>query len=256
MQTNRNAGGHVNPSAGGIKINLKGITTQSNQGNKSNGAGELIQQVKTTDKSYGTVNPAIKNLTKINIGSQISNTVKNVSGAVKQIGDKYVKYMDSENASYIAKAVDQNIRGDYTKNVNGLGTVGQVSAGILGIDAPMDIRDVSYDIKNWKSIKEHIVKTAFDAAGVIPVIGVIKNVDEIAAVAKSGAKMLEGGTEAAKVAEDAKLLDKTSDIADDISGSIKGGLETLSSPSSKVLRQNMIDAGIDVPDYANAAHHI
>ena len=36
----------------------------------------------------------------------------------------------------------------------------------------------------------------------------------------------------------------------------KGGLDTLSTPSSKVLRQNLIDAGVEVPDYPNAAHHI
>ncbi|MBO5166420.1 MAG: AHH domain-containing protein, partial [Lachnospiraceae bacterium] len=36
----------------------------------------------------------------------------------------------------------------------------------------------------------------------------------------------------------------------------EGGLDTLSTPSSKVLRQNLIDAGVEVPDYPNAAHHI
>ena len=30
----------------------------------------------------------------------------------------------------------------------------------------------------------------------------------------------------------------------------------MSTPSSKVLRQNLIDAGVEVPDYPNAAHHI
>ena len=37
---------------------------------------------------------------------------------------------------------------------------------------------------------------------------------------------------------------------------IEGGLGTLSTPSSKVLRQNLIDAGVEVPDYPNAAHHM
>ncbi len=36
----------------------------------------------------------------------------------------------------------------------------------------------------------------------------------------------------------------------------EGGTDALSIPSSKVLRQNMIDAGVEVPDYPNAAHHI
>ncbi len=33
-------------------------------------------------------------------------------------------------------------------------------------------------------------------------------------------------------------------------------LKGVSKSSSKVLRQNLIDYGIDVPDYSNAAHHI
>ena len=36
----------------------------------------------------------------------------------------------------------------------------------------------------------------------------------------------------------------------------EGGLDTLSTPSSKVLRQNLIEEGVEVPDYPNAAHHI
>lgn len=35
-----------------------------------------------------------------------------------------------------------------------------------------------------------------------------------------------------------------------------GGTDTLSTPSSKVLRQNLIESGVEVPDYPNAAHHI
>jgi len=37
---------------------------------------------------------------------------------------------------------------------------------------------------------------------------------------------------------------------------LEGGLDTLSTPSSRVLRQNLIEAGVEVPDYPHAAHHI
>lgn len=33
-------------------------------------------------------------------------------------------------------------------------------------------------------------------------------------------------------------------------------VEHISKADSKVLRQNLINAGVKVPDYANAAHHI
>ena len=43
---------------------------------------------------------------------------------------------------------------------------------------------------------------------------------------------------------------------DDVAEVVESGLNSLSKPSSKVLRQNMIDAGVEVPEYVNAAHHI
>ena len=36
----------------------------------------------------------------------------------------------------------------------------------------------------------------------------------------------------------------------------EAGLDHLSTPSSRELRRNMIEAGVEVPDYPNAAHHI
>lgn len=33
-------------------------------------------------------------------------------------------------------------------------------------------------------------------------------------------------------------------------------LKELSEPNSRLLRKNMIETGIEVPDYPNAAHHI
>ena len=37
---------------------------------------------------------------------------------------------------------------------------------------------------------------------------------------------------------------------------MEGGLDALSSPNSKTLRKNLIEAGVEVPDYPNAAYHI
>ena len=51
-------------------------------------------------------------------------------------------------------------------------------------------------------------------------------------------------------------LDNISEIAGSKSGVIEGGVETLSKADSKVLRQNLINAGETVPDFGNAAHHI
>lgn len=227
VQTKQNTGGHINQSMSGVIINIKSNTTQSNQNNKGIGDTQSKQITKATDKSNGTVNPVVNNVTKVNIGSQIQTSFKNVAEATKQIGNKYEKYMDSGKAGYMAKSVDQFVRGNYTENVTGLGTVGQVAAGIVGVDIPMDIRDITHDIKNWDGSKKHAAKTALDVASVLPVVGgitsAVKKGDNIIALAKSGEKILTSSTDVAKVADKAKTIDKVSDIAKNTTNPIKGG---------------------------------
>ena len=46
------------------------------------------------------------------------------------------------------------------------------------------------------------------------------------------------------------------DVPKQVDEVIEGGLKVLSKADSKVLRQNLINAGETVPDFANAAHHI
>ncbi|SMC88774.1 hypothetical protein [Papillibacter cinnamivorans] len=49
----------------------------------------------------------------------------------------------------------------------------------------MDIRDLAYDLTHWKWDKEHIAQTVLDAVGLIPGIGVVKNLDEAGTVLKA-----------------------------------------------------------------------
>ncbi|MCM1237041.1 MAG: AHH domain-containing protein [Ruminococcus flavefaciens] len=49
---------------------------------------------------------------------------------------------------------------------------------------------------------------------------------------------------------------KASKILRDNDSMIMGGAKALSVPNSKLLRKNLIEAGIEVPNYPNAAHHI
>jgi len=53
---------------------------------------------------------------------------------------------------------------------------------------------------------------------------------------------------------DAEKISKSSNVAKNTKTSIQ--LRKLSEPSSKELRKNLIAAGINVPDFPNAAHHI
>ena len=49
---------------------------------------------------------------------------------------------------------------------------------------------------------------------------------------------------------------KTNDDLHKLDEASKGGSNNTSRPSSRVLRKNMKEAGIEEPDYPNAAHHI
>ena len=56
--------------------------------------------------------------------------------------------------------------------------MGQVALGFLGLDLPADMRDLLYDITNWKLTPSHALQTILDAAALLPVVGSIKYSDE------------------------------------------------------------------------------
>jgi len=93
--------------------------------------------------------------------------------------------------SYLGKSLNQILLGNYTDDVTALGTVGQVALGILGLDLPGDIRDLTYDITNWQSTPEHVRQTVLDAIGVIPGVGAVKYADELGTVAKGFGKNVD-----------------------------------------------------------------
>ena len=76
------------------------------------------------------------------------------------------------------------ILGNYSEDSNLLGTLGQLALGFLGVDLPADIRDLMYDITNWKLTPSHALQTILDAAALLPVIGSIKYTDEAVDVVK------------------------------------------------------------------------
>ncbi len=77
------------------------------------------------------------------------------------------------------KAKDQIIKGNYADSVTITGTTGQILLGFTGVDLICDIRDVYYDITHWEFKWKCAGQTAIDSIGLIPVVGIIKNADEI-----------------------------------------------------------------------------
>ncbi len=81
--------------------------------------------------------------------------------------------------------MDQVIKGNYSHDVTLAGTVGQVGQGLTGVDIVADARDLVYDFTHWEWSGAHAGQTLLDAVGLIPVIGVLKNVDEVATLVKN-----------------------------------------------------------------------
>lgn len=185
-----------------------------------------------------------------------------------------------ETKGYLARSFEQVVFGNFSEEVTALGTIGQIGLGLCGLDAVADIRDIGADIYHVCEDEEvPWWQLALDVVALIPLVGAFKNVDEVVSLLKSAdnVKYLDEGTELAEnigkkainsmeqadgsvagaVKRAEKIFEGSSDVFDDaVESTLKGGLDTLSTPSSKVLRQNLIEAGVEVPDYPNAAHHI
>jgi RHS repeat-associated protein len=107
--------------------------------------------------------------------------------------------------NYLKASGKQVLLGNYTDDVTLLGTGVQVGSGILGVDLPADIRDISADLKNWEWTWSHAGKTGLDIIGVFPLIGGLKYVDEGKEVIKGAAKRFTSDQQALlDLAKDAK----------------------------------------------------
>ncbi|WP_372999860.1 hypothetical protein [Lutispora sp.] len=91
-------------------------------------------------------------------------------------------------SDYLKSSGRQVVLGNYTDDVTALGTAGQVGLGITGLDAPADVRDLYYDFTHWEWSLSHAGQTGLDAAGLAPVIGVVKNADEVGTLIKRAGK--------------------------------------------------------------------
>ncbi len=59
---------------------------------------------------------------------------------------------------YLKSSFKQLVLGNYTDDANLLGTTLQVFAGLFGVDLSLDIRDLVYDLTNFKPTGKHILQ--------------------------------------------------------------------------------------------------
>ncbi len=120
----------------------------------------------------------------------------------------------------------------------------------------------------------HFIDILWDGASfIISIVDVAKNPSDPwawAGLVGDAADLIPGVTGAGEAIKAAKVVKKTANVVDtakdvtkaadktkDVSKVVGNAVETWGKDaSSKVLRENMISAGKNVPDYSNAAHHI
>ncbi len=108
-------------------------------------------------------------------------------------GNRVIKVDKSEikndnSLDYLTASLKQIFLGNYAEDTTLLGTLGQLALGISGLDLPADIRDLLYDITNWKLTPAHALQTLLDAVSLLPLVGSIKYTDEAADVLKGVVK--------------------------------------------------------------------
>lgn len=136
-----------------------------------------------------------------------------------------------ETGDYIFKSSKKMVLGDFAEDEQEtlLSLGGSVAASLLNVDAPLDVRDLAYDISHWGEGDYFAARLALDAVGVLPLIGAIKyakyldNASDIAKGVDKTADALDTIHDAAKAADSAsdmakgadRLID-TSDVITDI----------------------------------------
>jgi len=85
--------------------------------------------------------------------------------------------LTDESMQYWSDAAAYALFGDYSgvkPNLGGIG--GSILAGLFGVDTPRDVADFVYGIQHWEWDWDHAVDQFFNTVGIVPAVGIIKNV--------------------------------------------------------------------------------
>lgn len=157
-----------------------------------------------------------------------------------------------ETGDYIFKSSKKMVLGDFAEDEQEtlLSLGGSVAASLLNVDAPLDVRDLAYDISHWGEGDYFAARLALDAVGVLPLIGAIKyakyldNASDIAKGVDKTADALDTIHDAAKAADSASDMAKGADRLIDTS-------EVISDIKNKT--NTVADLTDDFSDYAKKA---
>jgi uncharacterized protein YebE (UPF0316 family) len=182
------------------------------------GGLDITSQMKQL--GYGKDNYRLQALMKLSEISQVSSGNEITITEVEEKEDWKDKAL-----AYLKDSGEQILSGNYTDKITIGGTVGEVLLGFIGVDLPMDIRDLVYDITHFEASWKWAGSFALDLVALFPVIGMLKYSDETVKIAKRWAKPLGKTVEltADLITSGVKKLKKYLDIASE------GAVEAVSS---------------------------
>ena len=114
----------------------------------------------------------------------------------------------------LSSAIRQIVGGNYSDDVTIMGTAGQIILSVLGFDLVADLRDVHYDVTHWEMSWSHVGQTSVDLVAFLPLIGAIKNIDELKLLSKTIDSIDD-------LAKDTKKLDLLLQEVDDMTDLLK-----------------------------------
>jgi RHS repeat-associated protein len=136
---------------------------------------------------------------------------------------------NSDVEQYLLDSAEQFSYGNYTDKQTVLGSLGSIGLGLIGLDAPGDLRDISADLVNWQWTWGNAGQLALDTVSIVPLVGIIKYTDEGTCILKA----LQKGTD--DMASSIKSFFKTTDKVDEAVDVInKGGSETIETAAQKL----------------------
>ena len=164
------------------------------------------------DKALDTVEKAIENYPESSELLAIKEYIKesknpiykaknNIKAKLISIKDRFTSGdIDVEQArrnagEYVTRSGKKLVLGDYSEDeITILSASGEIITSIIGVDAAIDVRDLSYDLTHWGEEDYFAVRLATDAVALVPVIGAVKYLK----YSKEASKGVKGGIKTAK----------------------------------------------------------
>ena len=187
-------------------------------------------------------------------GQWVGDRTIDVGNAAVETGELAVLAVQNADPSklldkqYYLDSLEKTALGDYSDKDPTFLSIGlNLAASVANVDAPMDIRDLSYDLSNLDSEDVTAGRIALDAVGLLPLIGGLKYIKHIDTIA-------DGARAAGKAADAASDLRKTLNTVADVADTVHDAAKTADSIDAVHDAAKMVDALDDVHDTAKAAN--